>query len=87
MWYQSTPNMQKIDTLLKMRNLSIIVERLETTLHSDFKEILLIMLQKNTTQQDLEYILRHHLQNALFQWFSTCWVQTTPWAARLFHCP
>jgi len=38
--------MQKIDKLLKMRNLSIIVERLETTLHTDFKEILLITLQK-----------------------------------------
>jgi len=38
--------MQKIDILVKMRNLSITVERLETTLHADFKGLLLITLQK-----------------------------------------
>ena len=38
--------MQKTDILLKIRNLSITVETLENTLHADFKEILLIKLQK-----------------------------------------
>jgi len=87
--------MQKTDILLKIRNLSITVETLENTLHADFKEILLIKLQKKkTTHQHLEYILRHNLQNALYQQFSTCWAQTTswakglfPWAARLLHGP
>jgi len=38
--------MEKIDILLKMRNFSITVERLENTLHADFKDMLLIKLQK-----------------------------------------
>jgi len=41
--------MQKTDILLKMKNLSTTVETLETTLHTDFKEILLIKLQKKNT--------------------------------------
>jgi len=47
-----------------MRNLSITVEMLETTLYADFKEILLINLpkkkKKKATHQHLEYILRNH---------------------------